>query len=66
MKDLNQIDICKDFSDHVWIETYYGYKCEKCRQFYAYGNAPWEPYCSICFAMTEDECVCGDPIEDED
>jgi hypothetical protein len=42
MKDIeSQIEFCKDFSDHIWIEGYYGYECEKCGQFYSYGNAPW-------------------------
>jgi hypothetical protein len=42
MTTNNQTEICKDFSDHIWIETYYGHECEKCRQFYPYGGAPWD------------------------
>ena len=32
--------------EHEFLETYYGYECQSCGQFYAFGCAPWEedPY----------------------
>lgn len=27
---------------HEWEEEYYGWKCEKCRLFFAFGCAPWD------------------------
>jgi hypothetical protein len=33
---------CKDWDDHDFADDYYGYKCQKCGLFFAYGCAPWE------------------------
>ena len=27
---------------HEWKEVYYGHECAKCKQFYAFGCAPWD------------------------
>lgn len=51
---------CKDWHDHKFREDYYGWQCENCDLFYAYGTAPWEPYCNRCHAMYEEECACDD------
>ncbi len=29
-------------SQHDWVEVYYGWKCNHCDLFYAFGTAPWE------------------------
>lgn len=33
---------------HEWREEYYGWRCQKCKLFFAFGCAPWE------FAEDED------------
>jgi hypothetical protein len=42
-----------EMTHHEWKEEYYGYKCETCGEFIAYGCEPWidepdEPTCSHC------------------
>lgn len=51
---------CKDWADHKFKETYYGWECEHCNLFYPYGGAPWEPYCNRCYAWFAEECPCDD------
>jgi hypothetical protein len=34
--------ICSDWTDHDFVEIYYGHECQNCGLFYAFGCAPWD------------------------
>ncbi len=33
---------CEKWSEHVWVEEYYGHKCNRCDLFFAHCCAPWD------------------------
>lgn len=42
MNSSGRSPICTDWSDHEFVEVYYGDECAKCGLFFAFGCAPWD------------------------